>query len=632
MTQNEFLQDAIGMIDESLVQTALMTNPKPRRHFAFLIAAACLTVMLLAIPLGILIANRNETPNVPTITTNNTVITTAAPPVTTTPPQTTRPSVLDIPGATVFDENDERFDLSADRYNSGSISLTDEEILAWAKRVKEENKVVAGLVKSSTSVVVTEGDDLYRITYMEFTVLDDVSGVNQETVTVAYACRYELDGKQYRPATKYTVNCSTEETVKNSAVVNDMANVANYCMKDSMFGNALFLLKDAKDQTLPLTSGTVCFSDYADYVLDACFAYSPSSDIAVTTSLRTATGFRFKLNMLRSVIHHSLQLIPKKDGISFNFEDSFESFDNNPALSVTVDNECMFYNDIFIVKDNKPKLDQTYKWVVNIEGKRYEIERVWHFKYHLNTETTYREAPSVTLYFDLGSDFSWSDFAYNENREYTFQDISLELYNKDQNLICVTNLIDLWKCDGYTHTIPQPPATPPEITDPLGKGIDMLSGKKTPTQEPDPWGIAIKAIDNAFFRFENACAEFDGRAALVLSMNKESYITEDLFLDLNDLQINIAYVWEVIIEGVTYEIEGISFDNTSSELLVYLDLGHNFSWSRYPYNENGEYTFEEVTLGIYSSDYHYQPTYTYDYFAKLTDDALYGGYIHTKPN
>ena len=91
-------------------------------------------------------------------------------------------------------------------------------------------------------------------------------------------------------------------------------------------------------------------------------------------------------------------------------------------------------------------------------------------------------------------------------------------------------------------------------------------------------------------------------------------------------------MWEVIIEGVTYEIEGISFDNTSSELLVYLDLGHNFSWSRYPYNENGTYTFEEVTLGIYVSDYHYQPTYTYDYFAKLTDDEFYGSYTHTKPN
>ena len=86
MTQSEFLQDAIGMIDESLVETALMTNPKPRRRAVFFVVAACLTVMLLAIPVGILFANRTETPEVPIVDTTSVVSTqTALPPITTSP-------------------------------------------------------------------------------------------------------------------------------------------------------------------------------------------------------------------------------------------------------------------------------------------------------------------------------------------------------------------------------------------------------------------------------------------------------------------------------------------------------------------------------------------------------------------
>ena len=87
MTQSEFLQDAIGMIDESLVQTALMTNPKPRRRAVFFAVAACFTVMLLAIPVGIFFANRTETPQVPIVDASTSVVITQSnlSPVTTSP-------------------------------------------------------------------------------------------------------------------------------------------------------------------------------------------------------------------------------------------------------------------------------------------------------------------------------------------------------------------------------------------------------------------------------------------------------------------------------------------------------------------------------------------------------------------
>ncbi len=89
MTQSEFLQDAIGMIDDSLVATALMTNPKPRRRAVFFAVAACLTVMLLAIPVGILLANQNEPPRVPTIDKSTVVATTQTAPL----PETTTPQI-----------------------------------------------------------------------------------------------------------------------------------------------------------------------------------------------------------------------------------------------------------------------------------------------------------------------------------------------------------------------------------------------------------------------------------------------------------------------------------------------------------------------------------------------------------
>jgi len=54
MNKNELLENAIGKIDEDLLLDAeTMRNQKPRRRFAFFVAAACLTVILLAIPLGI---------------------------------------------------------------------------------------------------------------------------------------------------------------------------------------------------------------------------------------------------------------------------------------------------------------------------------------------------------------------------------------------------------------------------------------------------------------------------------------------------------------------------------------------------------------------------------------------------
>lgn len=619
MKPNELLENAIGKIDDDLLFDAAQARIRKPRRIPYFVAAACLTVMLLAVPLGILLANQTETPEVPSITSNNAPITTVTPPTTTTPPQTTaRPSVLDIPGATLYDENDKHLNLSGDNY-SGTSSPSDEELLAWAENVKKKNKVVVGVIKNSTSVIVEEGEDLYRITCMDFTVLDDVSGLGQQTVKIAYACRYEFSGTNfYRPVTKYIADFSTDGNEKTRAIVNDMAYFTEKCIEESqLYGKALLLLTDAQDQSLSLSSGSLLFSDYADYVLDASFACSSSMNLVTSYSLSTPVTLRFKLEWLRSVIQNSLMLTPKKEGIYFTLENSFEIFGNHPALSVTVDNGCRFYNDIFIVTDTRPKLNQTYQWAINIEGKRYEINRVWH--YNIPSNTTYHTPPSVTLYFDLGANFPWESLACNENREYTFLDVSLELYDKENNLICITNLIDLWKCNGYTHTLPET-ITP---IDRFSQGIDILLGKKLSSQESSPDLVLIKPMNTAYFRLEDAYDGFDQRTALVFSVNREENCPfADLFLDCDNPQVNTDFVWEFIIDGITYEVEGFAFESTDTETLVYLVLGHSFDISGYPFDENRQYIFKDVKLGIYSL---YDSQVYYHYFAKL------GAYTHTKP-
>ena len=619
MKSNELLENAIGKIDDDLLFDATQARMRKPRRIPYLVAAACLTMILLIIPIGILLANQTETPKVPIVDTTSSSPTTTTAITTPTPITTEKPknSVLDIPGATLYDKNDKRLSQVADSF-SGSTSPSDEELLAWAENVKKENKVVVGVIKNSTSVIVEEGEDLYRITYMDFTVLDDVSGLKQETVKVAYACRYEFSGTNfYRPATKYIADFSTDGNEKTRTIINDMAHFTESCMKDATYGRAVLLLKDAQGQSLSLSSGSLQFSDYADYVLDASFACGSSMNLAISYSLRTTLTLLFKLEWLRSVIHDSLMLTPKKEGIFFTLENSFEVFGNNPALSVTIDNGCRFYNDIFIVTNTRPKLNKTYQWAINIEGKRYEISRVWHYTY--DSGTTFATPPSVTLYFDLGANFPWESFAYNENRAYTFRDVSLELYDKENNLICITNLIDLWKCNGYTHTLPET-VTP---IDRFSKGTDVLLGKESPSHESSPDLVLIKPINNSYFRLEDAYDGFDQRTALVLSVNREeNIIFSGLFLDCDNPQVNRGYVWEILIDGITYEVEGFAFEYTDTETLVYLNLGHSFDLSRYRFDENKQYVFKDVTLGIYNP---YESQVYYYYFANL------GNYTHTKP-
>ena len=271
MIKPELLQDAIGMLDDDLILSAQKARRTPPRRFA-LLAAACLILMLLAIPVGIVIANQTDTPEVPIITTNNTVITTVTLPTATIPPQTTtRPSILDIPGATVLDENDDRFDEPGYSFFPSSKHPSEEERLEWVKNMKENNAIIIGYIQDYTTVLVEDGENYYQISTMTIQVLENVSGIEEKTVTAVYACRYYNDYGNYKPAGTYRVTDSIWSRCDQfrEALICTDAYIANQ-------GKAagFLLLKESKDQTLLIGNTTYNLSDYADYVLDACLQWA----------------------------------------------------------------------------------------------------------------------------------------------------------------------------------------------------------------------------------------------------------------------------------------------------------------------------------------------------------------------
>jgi len=455
MNKNELLENAIGKIDEDLLLDAeTMRNQKPRRRFAFFVAAACLTVILLAIPLGILIANQNEKPEVPIVTTNNTVITTVTLPTTTIPLQTTkRPSVLDIPGATVFDENKQYFSTHGGKPFVGQLwEFTGEQTLEWAERVKQENEVVVGYIKDYTSVLVPDGKAYYRISTMEIAVLEDISGMGSKTVSAVYANRYEWDGSNYKPVSQYFIGDGIykDEIKENLSVNNDMFEDALLCTEayfsrhDSPIGAGLIFLKKAEGNSLTVEETTYQLSDYADYVLDACFQYDYIYDQVYFRSYYKTILLRFRPALLREVIQSCLAV----EG-NFSFA-SYTAADLHVSLRFSIyhssDNmfpgfTSIFFNDLFIEneKTNQLQVNPEYQWVVTIEGVEYEIKQVkfdWGWK-------------RVSL--DLGDDFSFDLFDYDENGKYTFKNIRLDIYASNGSLLCYYDFAK----DGYTHTKPE---------------------------------------------------------------------------------------------------------------------------------------------------------------------------------
>ena len=447
-----------------------MAEKPARAWFRPTLIAACLTLVLVAIPVGILIGNRTIKPSVPVITpttTDNTVTTTQAPPITQPPPQTTekpKASILDIPDAVLFDENDERFQTEGQNSAfSNYYSFTDSQKCKWIDRVVEENEVIAGYIQNATTVLVPDGKDYYQITTMEIAVLEDFSGIGKETVTAVYASKYKYHTGSYYPDNTYLIgdgiNIATEEIREHITVSNDMFREAEYVTlrRNTLNHAGLILLKKAKNQTVTIEENTYALSDYSDFVLDACLYYELGSDLIyledgpILLAFPSGMFYERYFNLMTFGSY-----IGGDDNLSFRFEESYEAFDCQTALCLELlfANEKRFlYDSIFadelFINRSEPQnrlINPEYTWVVTIDGVKYEIKR-----FDLENYRT-----STYIYLDLGAYFSFDLFDYNENNQYTYENMRLDIYDSEGNLLCYSPLTNNYRCPGgYTHTKPE---------------------------------------------------------------------------------------------------------------------------------------------------------------------------------
>ncbi len=290
INSNQFF-DLLGEADSSYLTAAYKSmNEKPARAwFRPALIAACLTLVLIAIPVGILIGNRTIKPTVPVI---DPTTTTATVPPATTPPETTgtpKASVLDIPGATLFDKVDWTYSKPGSP-NASSPSLSKEEQFEWINQMKENNSIVMGYIKDYTSVLVSQGKDYYHISTMEIQVLENISGIESETIKAVYTCRYEyLPYDAYKPTGTYQGTDSIGSSADQFFEALDCTE-AYKAQKGKCAG--FILLKDSKNETLTIGEESYHLSDYADYILDASLMWDYTGRIG----LRSFLGYYYKLH------------------------------------------------------------------------------------------------------------------------------------------------------------------------------------------------------------------------------------------------------------------------------------------------------------------------------------------------
>ena len=428
----------------------------------------------------------------PTTAANTDAVTTGTPvallnvtleaPITTTLPETTaRPSVLDIPNATEFDEDDERFQRHTIRICGGGLSREAQEqrTKAWLEnQVKEEHAVVMGQVTDYTSALVPDGDGYYVITTMEIKVIQDISGVGKDTVTAVYACRYKPYATYYIPeATYYMKNViASDGTVIDAGYTTDMFD--DYLTHTSLYSDdrsvGIFLLNNAEGKEVRIENNSYKLSDYSDSVMDACLLYRIGSGIAqLTGSGMSVTNVFFHLfeevfglnepkpnpeqpkptydegaiDILRGKESPTyepdtwLMAIKKiKDGAFFMMEDAYADFAGHPALVLSLNTESVIYENLFI-KTQDPSYREAntdYAWALVIDGTVYDINQ---YSLVMNGDAT-------LLYLDLGKGF---DVNQNVN------EIILGLYDKydtPYSFDFFANLTDDALYGGYTHTKP----------------------------------------------------------------------------------------------------------------------------------------------------------------------------------
>ena len=440
MKSNELLENAIGKIDDDLLFDAEQARIRKPRRIPYFVAAACLTLVLLIIPLGILLANQTETPKVPIVDTTTLYTATTASPTTQTSPQTTkRPSVLDIPGAVVFKENDERFaklGVAIDLFSS-SVSQSSVQKKEWCEEITQNTSMLIGKLKVYTSALVQDGDGYYRISTLEIEISDvshDIErDIQDETVTVVYVCRYDFDPNTsiYKPSTLFyagkATNLSTNTVFNYNVKLDMLTNTLSWQeIAPQLYGNtcdSLFFIKSAKEKTVTIENKSYELSDYADYVMEASFALDNGTPRLLLSQNR-AISFPFHyledafspketkpekpipsydrdaIDMLNAPHSDMVAITKHQDGAYFTIEQN--------TLVIRMVKDSIVFQELFF---NEQTPNSDYAWAVVIDGTVYDITQ----------QLLVTTAAETLVYLDLGEDF-------DSNKP--FEKIILGIYNQ----------------------------------------------------------------------------------------------------------------------------------------------------------------------------------------------------------
>lgn len=353
-------------------------------------------------------------------------------PITTAAPETTaRPSVLNIPGATVF-ENDGRFQRYSARVCGGGYDRETQERRArtWLEQVKENNTVIMGKVTDYTSALVPDSDGYYVVTTMEIKVIQDISGVGKDTVHAVYACRYKPHYNYYIPEATYDMNGSKHQ----ADMFDDYQTHTRLYSDDLSVG--IFILNEAEGKEVTIENNVYKLSDYSDTVMEACLLYRIGSGVA------HLPGVSFT-NVYYHLIEEVFNLEKPKPNYEvvdiMEYQDSFLTTEGKPFVLKNTDFAPTFPENsidlLFYLKKDSPLYD-----AIIDESYLLGFKTGIHWSITVN-DVSYAGYASIGNYLDtveitlnLGKNFSWSLLASDENGQYTCDDIRLNFYD-NKNLI-----------------------------------------------------------------------------------------------------------------------------------------------------------------------------------------------------
>lgn len=474
MKKNNTFLRACSDIDESIIaEAATVREQKPRSHrLVYFAIAACLTFMLLAVPIGILIANRNESPRTSTFSQNGTTSTlnntgkpilTSTLPVTQEPYQTNpRPSVLDIPGAVVFDANDERV-LKPKGYTAcfPSVTQSARQQEEWLNEVAQKYWMVIGKPISHTSILLEDGDGFYRVSTVEIEVfracIDFPYDPKEETLTVLYVCRYDKknpDDTVYHPSTPFYAGKKTNKQtneVSDRIVEIDMLGYTLYWHyvlenENGQSAESLFLLEKSNSKTLTVQNKAYELSDYADFVMEASFG-KEGNTLLLFYQPRGTYNYHFTNiedyfpSQTPEIEYNTVNLLELPDTLYSKFSELFILQDayapeaappNSIDLSFGLKKDSELYLNAIDVTSFLLGFKPEISFTVTINGKTYSQG-----PYVLVDCGDY-----IQLHINLGKNLSWSDLLWDEGKQYAVNDIRIDIYDKTNRIQYTAEIAD----------------------------------------------------------------------------------------------------------------------------------------------------------------------------------------------